>query len=250
MLVDSYYDEAGGKIRFSRQQASDFAKNVAGDFNPIHDPESKRFCVPGDLLFALGLKKYGLSGRMHFTFLGMVSEGVALNFPDSNAARVVIADDKGRAYLSIDRDGDVTTDEGAIDDLTRSYIEFSGRTFPHILVPLMAASGAMINPERPMVIYESMTIELARLDIAQPRLELSNSRLEVNGKRGNVRLEFSLAASGEPIGKGEKNMVLSGLRPFDREQVRRLADTYTVRKRAYLEKLATIHSKEPELHEG
>jgi len=233
MLLNRYYGEEEGKVRFSRQQASDFAKKVAGDFNPIHDPESKRFCVPGDLLFALVLNKYGLSQRMRFTFLGMVPEGVALNFPDSNSARVVIADDKGKAYLSIDRDGAVTSDREVIDGLTGSYVEFSGRTFPHILVPLMAESGVMINPERPMVIYESMAIELARLDIADPQLESSNSSLEVSGKRGNVRLEFRLTASGEVIGKGEKKMVLSGLRPFDQEQVQQLTDAYAVRKQAY-----------------
>ena len=53
MFLQNYYSEENKKIHFSRQQASRFAKEIAGDFNPIHDPEAKRFCVPGDLLFAL-----------------------------------------------------------------------------------------------------------------------------------------------------------------------------------------------------
>ena len=51
MLVEKYYSEVGQEVRVSRQQASDFAKNIADDFNPIHDVQTKRFCVPGDLLF-------------------------------------------------------------------------------------------------------------------------------------------------------------------------------------------------------
>jgi len=61
MFLQKYYSGDDEKIHFSRQQASRFAKEVAGDFNPIHDQEAKRFCVPGDLLFALVLSKYGLS---------------------------------------------------------------------------------------------------------------------------------------------------------------------------------------------
>ena len=53
MNMDKYYHLENSNLSFTRQQGSDFAKLVAHDFNPIHDPESKRFCVPGDLLFAV-----------------------------------------------------------------------------------------------------------------------------------------------------------------------------------------------------
>ena len=55
MQLDEYYSDGNGHIAISREQASDFAKGVAGDFNPIHDVDAKRFCVPGDLLFSLAL---------------------------------------------------------------------------------------------------------------------------------------------------------------------------------------------------
>ena len=57
MQLNQYFSETDNSFEFTRQQASDFAKKVAGDFNPIHDVISKRFCVPGDLLFAVLLSK-------------------------------------------------------------------------------------------------------------------------------------------------------------------------------------------------
>ena len=50
--IAQYVTSTDRSMQFSQQQASQFAKGVAGDFNPIHDVGGKRFCVPGDLLFA------------------------------------------------------------------------------------------------------------------------------------------------------------------------------------------------------
>ena len=87
MKLRDYYSENDGFIQFSREQASRFAKNVAGDFNPIHDPDSKRFCVPGDLLFACSLANFGLSEKMHVRFSGMVGAGSLISSSASPTAR-------------------------------------------------------------------------------------------------------------------------------------------------------------------
>ena len=230
MLLEDYYSEDDAKITFSRQQASDFAKHIAGDFNPIHDPDAKRFCVPGDLLFSLVLAKCGLSQKMCFVFSGMVNDNVALDFPDTDAAMLDISDANGKKYLSLERSGETTRNSDLIRDLTSSYVRFSGHTFPHILVPLMSEQRVMINPDRPLVIYESMAIDLDRLDFSDPTLELTRSLLEVDGKRGNVRLEFCLRSGDEVVGKGEKAMVISGLRAYDAERVQAMVDNYASRK--------------------
>jgi len=230
MLLEDYYSEDDAKITFSRQQASDFAKHIAGDFNPIHDPDAKRFCVPGDLLFSLVLAKCGLSQKMRFVFSGMVNDNVALDFPDTDAAMLDISDANGKKYLSLERSGETTRNSDLIRDLTSSYVRFSGHTFPHILVPLMSEQRVMINPDRPLVIYESMAIDLDRLDFSDPTLELTRSLLEVDGKRGNVRLEFCLRSGDEVVGKGEKAMVISGLRAYDAERVQAMVDNYASRK--------------------
>ncbi len=230
MLLEDYYSEDDSKIIFSRQQASDFAKNIAGDFNPIHDTDAKRFCVPGDLLFSLVLAKCGLSQKMRFVFSGMVNDGVALNFPGTTSATLDIVDDNGKKYLSLERSDDTTQDKDLIRHLTHSYVRFSGQTFPHILVPLMSEQQVMINPDRPLVIYESMAIDLDRLDFENPQLELTHSVLEVDGKRGNVRLEFCLKAGDEIVGRGEKTMVISGLRAYDEGKVQAMVDSYATRK--------------------
>lgn len=233
MFLDDYYNN-NGTIRITPQQASNFAKKVAGDFNPIHDEDAKRFCVPGDLLFALVLNNYGLSQHMNFTFSGMVGDGVELVFPETDNGSITISDSNGKDYLNIEREGDTSTDPELIQNLAHHYVEFSGQTFPHILVPLMAEHKVMINPERPLVIYESMAINMDRLDTKNPELELANSTLDVNGKRGSVCLEFNLTSEGDVVGTGKKNMVLSGLREFEQATIDKLVENYAARKQAYM----------------
>ncbi len=230
MLLEDFYSEDNSKVIFSRQQASDFAKNIAGDFNPIHDTDAKRFCVPGDLLFSLVLAKFGLSQKMRFVFSGMVNDGVALNFPDTDSATLDIVDGKGKKYLSLERSGNTTRDKALIRDLTYRCVQFSGQTFPHVLIPLMSEQQVMLNPNRPLVIYESMTIDLDRLNFENPQLELTRPILEVDGKRGNVRLEFRVKADGETVGRGEKAMVISGLLAYDEAKVQAMVDNYASRK--------------------
>ena len=216
MLIDQYYTARDGRISFTREQGSNFAKQVADDFNPIHDVDARHFCIPGDLLFAIVLKQYGLSRHMEFGFTGMVIEGIELELPE--AAEVLsINDVAGKQYLTIRRSGANTRDAALIDALTRSYVEFSGHTFPNILVPLLASENVMINPERPVVMYESMSIDLDTLDIAKPTLEVDHNEVVINGKRGEAHLAFNLVEAGEVVGRGKKRMILSGLREYEKQ---------------------------------
>ena len=234
MQIEEYFSRQEDKILVSRHQASTFAKTIAGDFNPIHDENAKRFCVPGDLLFALGLNCYGLSQHMSFVFGGMVSDNVPLLFPQTTENNISICDENSKEYLNISRSGECSTDQKLISDLTRRYVEFSGQTFPHILVPLMQKKQMMINTARPLVIYERMTINVDNLAIQNPNLELSSSTLEVDGKRGNVSLQFVVTANGKTVGQGEKNIVLSGLREYDQSNIDQLVADYNGRKQNYL----------------
>ncbi len=215
MLIDKYYSANNNKISFTREQGSNFAKQVADDFNPIHDTDARRFCIPGDLLFSIILARYGLNQHMEIGFTGMVVDGIELVLPEP-AAGLAINDAAGKQYLTIQRTGDNTRKASLIDNLTRGYVEFSGHTFPHILVPLLAEQNVMINPERPMVMYESMTIDLDRLDIESPALEIDHNELTINGKRGEVQLVFNLLEAGNIVGRGKKRIILSGLRDYDK----------------------------------
>ncbi len=234
MQLDQFFSRQGSRVVVSRQQASDFAKKIAGDFNPIHDVDAKRFCVPGDLLFALGLFHYGLSQETCFSFGGMVSDNIPLLFPVSDADVLVIADEKGKEYLSIKCSGNSNKDPAVIAKLTEDYVNFSGQTFPHILVPLMKAKGVMINPDRPLVIYERMVIKMDSLDIQNPSLELDKTAITVDGKRGNVSIQFWVKSDDKVVGHGEKNIVLSGLRAFDQGKIDVLVAWYDQRKNDYL----------------
>ncbi len=227
MKLQDYYSEDNGILQFTREQASSFAKNVAGDFNPIHNPDSKRFCVPGDLLFACSLKQFGLNQTMCFKFSGMVNSGVKLDFNTHNDSTINIANLEGKTFLSFDREGEQSREDSVVNAFIQHYVEFSGQSFPDILVPLMAEQSVMINPNRPLVIYDSMSIQLKTLDLDNISLEQEKSELDIDGKRGNVRLKFKVLNNGKDIGAGCKSMLLSGLRPYDEAAMSALVTDYT-----------------------
>jgi hypothetical protein len=234
MFLESYCNITNNQISFSRQQGSDFAKIVADDFNPLHDADAKRFCVPGDLLFSLVLEKSGLSQNMGFTFSGMVTDGIKLNFPEKIVGSATILDDNAKEYMKIEASGQCTTNRQSIDALIRAYVEFSGHTFPHILVKLMFEKNVMINPTRPMVMYENMFIHLDEVDFTDVQLKLTTPSLLIDGKRGKATLPFDLVANGKVIGHGKKHMLLSGLRDYDQTTIDSLVNHYNDKKAQYL----------------
>jgi len=233
MNLAQYYSQTDQHFSFTRQQASAFAKDIAGDFNPLHDIATKKFCVPGDLLFTLALDKLGVSKQMNFTFCGMVSDGLALGYTDTAATELSVIGVNEKEYLKIERQGDLSTDRELANSLAQRYVEFSGHTFPHVLVPLMEQNNVMINPARPLVIYESMSIDLKRLDFTNPTLEITHTALEVNGKRGRATLQFCFKVGDEVVGHGEKLMALSGLREYDSDVMNAIVVDYDQRKVAY-----------------
>ncbi|PMR74443.1 DUF3581 domain-containing protein [Billgrantia endophytica] len=233
MFLDSYHTQMGSRISITSQQASDFAKCVAGDFNPIHDAGARRFCVPGDLLFALVLSRFGLSRHMDFHFRSMVGDSTALCLQEHHNGQLAVSDEGGKRYLDVTRRGEVTTDEAAVEAFTRCYVAFSGRNFPHVLKPLLEEQGVMFNPRRPLVIYDSMGFTLERLDLSRPSLELVDSSLEVNGKRGDVRLKFRITDNGNEVGSGAKKLVVSGLCDYDAEAMSEIVAEFYRLKAAY-----------------
>ena len=215
MFSEQFYSVQDGRIVISAPQASYFAKEIAGDFNPIHDPDARRFCVPGDLLFTIVVSRFGLSENMTFKFRNLLGAEVPLEFRESdNGEAINVVDEAGKVYLEVTRKGAVTRDEKVIEEFSRCYVAASGKNFPHTLKPLMESHGVMFNPDRPMVMYESMSLALTQLENPHPDLELNNADLEVAGKRGNVTLEYNLQSSGKTVGEVAKRLVLGGLREY------------------------------------
>ena len=236
MFLTQFYQREGQILEITPQQASTFAKSIAEDFNPIHDPDAKRFCVPGDLMFSLVLGDYGISQHMSFSFEGMLGAGRQICFPAAPAESFSIQDaESDKTYLSVKRSGDVSPCPGLTEAFIRSYVAFSGHNFPHILVPLMEKHQVMINPARPLVMYEGMTFTLNRLNFENPELVLGETELEVDGKRGNAILNFDIKSDGEIVGHGSKKLVLSGLRPYCSEQIQGMVDAYEQRKQTLKE---------------
>ena len=223
-------------LSFTRDQASKFAKQVAGDFNPLHDIDSRRFCVPGDLLFVSLLDRYGLAGVTSVEFAGMVNDGVSFELPETIGNSFDLVGNDGGNFLSFVNEGKRIASNVCVRALAQRYVEFSGLAFPDILVPLMESRDVMINPTRPLVIYKSMTIELtsdgidffSSTDASDQSssgildtllLELTNSTLEVAGKKGEVELKFVIKSNDNLLGQGVKEMILGGLRPFEKSTI-------------------------------
>lgn len=223
------------KISITAQQGSRFAKEIAQDFNPLHNPDSKRFCVPGDLLFSLVLMRFGVSQSMEFDYLGMVPGGAVLTFSEQSE-EFKVTDLGDKAYLTGRKSGQSLHNEAVIAGFCEAYVAFSGMSFPHILVPLLKKHDVMINPKRPMVIYEKMAFEFERpiTNLTNsPQLVLGEAELTLDGKRGKVSIPFSMQLSGRTIGNGFKSMTISGLKPFDAQAVEQLIADYEASKQAY-----------------
>jgi hypothetical protein len=240
MFLHSFIKQNNDLFQVSALNGSRFAKEVANDFNPLHDADSKRFVVPGDLLFSKVLSELGIAQKMTFRYQGMVSADAKMMIEQSEQTFRVV-DQQDKTYLSGEFGGECCDQNDLIEAFCRNYVAFSGHSFPHILVPLMKEQGVMINPARPMVIYESMSFEFFEPVAALsgfPSLELSNSTFEVNGKRGKVHIEFDIVKDENVIGHGKKTMTLSGLRAFDQDAVDTLVLDYERAKSEYLAKLS------------
>ena len=234
MFLDNFHSSNNNKVSISAEQGSSFAKTISNDFNPIHDPDSKRFCVPGDLLFALVLGRYGISETMQFNFAGMVSADTELLFPESPGNHFQVTDAREKSYLEVTRSGQISTNGDAIESLTKNYVFFSGQNFPHLLVPIMAENKVMINPQRPLVIYESMSLQFDSLELLEPSVELAGNSFNLEGKRGEVQFELRIVDRGEQVGTGIKKLILSGLREYQQEAVDTLVEEYQASRDRYL----------------
>ncbi len=233
MFLSQFHTVKDGLVQISAEQASRFAKEVAGDFNPLHDIDAKRFCVPGDLLFALTLANYGLSENMSVTFSGMVGRDVPLVLPEHDEGLIEITDRDGKVFMQVEHSGEVSRDASLIEALSREYVAFSGQNFPFILVPILEKHQIMFNPKRPLVIYESMSFSLDRLDIKDPKLVLVDATLDVNGKRGDTHFIFEIRDGEELVGKGDKKLMLGGLMPYDAELMNELIEKFKVLRAQY-----------------
>lgn len=231
--ISQFVTNATNGIQFTETQANHFAKGVAGDFNPIHDIGAKRFCVPGDLLFSAILNRYGAYQSIHVDLMSLLSADVVVKLPEQLAEHNEFHDDQGRHLLTLNVAGDSSTEQAFVANLAEQYVKFSGKTFPDILVDLMRKNNVMINPARPLVIYKDMSLTLDSLVGTDLSLELDEATLEAEGKKGKACLRFVIKNGADVIGRGEKNMLLSGLREFDETAMLDIVSQYNLWKSEY-----------------
>ena len=233
MFLDSFYNEDKDYAWISPEQSSKFAKEICADFNPIHDPGAKRFCVPGDLLFALVLKKYGLSQKMRFNFLGMAKAKTKLHLPISESNFFAVKDQHGSVLMEVERSGETTRNSELIEAMIKCYVSFSGQNFPDILMPILKEHSIMFNPKRPLVVYDSMSFELRNLSLENLQLEMIAADLDNAGNRATQFVDFNFHSTNKHIGSGVKKVVIGGLVPYNEAQIQSFAQSYESRRNAY-----------------
>ena len=235
MFLKKFYSGSNDSIKITAEQGSLFAKEIANDFNPLHDVGAKRYVVPGDLLSSIVLEKYGISEKMQFNFRGMLGgDGIALNFPETDADQFEVIGSNNKTILGIERSGERITNKFVVEALIRNYAAFSGYNFPYILVPLMAKHKVMINIARPLVLYESMTLEFEHMNFTDPKVEMVDPDLRVDGKRGDAHFNFQIKSGDKVVGKGFKKIVISGVREYEEQPMQEFVDNYLARKEIYL----------------
>jgi len=234
MFLNEFYSQKDSYFRFTQQQASRFAKTVANDYNKIHDVDNKRFCVPGDLLFAVSLAKFGLSETMKINFTGMVKNDVDLQFSPllNNKTAIVNADEQ--AFMELELGGNTSYDEEIISKIIKEYVQFSGKNFPDIMVPLMRSENLMFNPARALIMYKCMQINLTRVDVKSIALKFDEAIISVQGKRATVTFKFDFYEGDEKVGTGQKEMLLSGLIPYEESVMDGVIADYQAAKTKYL----------------
>lgn len=233
-MLSPYFSNRDHFISVSADQASTFAKVVCHDFNPIHNPDNKRFCVPGDLLFSIAIKKYGISKKMEFAFTNMVGADMGLIFPDTADQKIVICNEKEKSVMEIDRSGEVGHVTEFIESFTKNYVQFSGENFPALLMPLMQEHQVMFNTARPLVMYHSMSFEFDTLVLDnEMTLTLSGSKMDVEPKRANSFLYFDIFDGKKKIGHGVKQLIVAGLKPYDHEKITKFVADFEAIKNAF-----------------
>ncbi len=231
-FLRDFHHSDGATYKVSAAQGSRFAKEIASDHNPLHDPDAPRFCVPGDLLFALIVGRYGLASEIDLTFKGMLRADTTLHFPQAPAEEFAICGDGDKEYVGVRLQNPLQASPAAQLALIKAYVACSGQTFPDLLDPLLASHGVMFNPDRPFVVYDSMHIRLEQTPEINLSLVLADSHLDVEGKRGDARFDFVIMQSGRKIGNCTKQMVVSGLRDYDAERMAEMIALYQARRSA------------------
>lgn len=234
MFLNEFYSQKDSSFRFTQQQASRFAKTVANDYNKIHDVDNKRFCVPGDLLFAVSLVKFGLSETMKIDFTGMVKNDTDLVFSPLLDNKTEILNPEQKSFMELELGGQSSHDENIISKIIKEYVQFSGKNFPDIMVPLMRSKDLMFNPARALIMYKSMQISMTRVEVNRIELKFDEAIIEVQGKRASVTFKFDFYEGDEKVGTGQKEMILSGLIPYEESVMAGVIADYQSAKTKYL----------------
>ena len=99
----------------------------------------------------------------------------------------------------------------------------------------MAKNKVMINPRRPFVIYESMSLSMKNLNFNDVDVHLLDANLSIKGKRGEVLLSFQLLDNRKVLGTGTKKLLVAGLREYRKAAVDDMIATYNAYKRSFTE---------------
>ena len=136
--------------------------------------------------------------------------------------------------MELELDGKSSNDEHIISKIIKEYVQFSGKNFPDVMVPLMRTENLMFNPARALIMYKCMQINMTRVDVSSIELKFDEAVIDVKGKRATVTFKFDFYEGNEKVGTGQKEMLLSGLIPYEESVMNGVIADYQAAKEKYL----------------
>jgi len=135
-------------------------KEVAGDFNPIHDPGCPPLLRARRIYFSLSyFWRFGLSTDMTFHFSRPAGlKTCPANFAKGADGTIQVCDQARQGVSGSRPQRRHNTDKVFIEEFTLGYVAAFGQNFPPHHEALMESNGVMFNPTGQLVMYDSMTV--------------------------------------------------------------------------------------------
>lgn len=221
-------DQIGNDVfRFIPTACSAYARNVAKDFNPIHSHLAKKYCVPGDLIFALITEMHGAHNYMRVDFLNRVGAECKLFFDTKRIALALLDVDK-KLYAELATAGDKSVCPKRLKTVSNVVVSCTSGYFPYKLIDNLREENVMLSIRRSMVMLKSIEVELRNIHSASSLVaKYQSSGLELSGKRGEVKVYFQLFDDdGISVGFVTKTVLIIGIEKFNDKASKQYLDDY------------------------
>lgn len=214
MDISEYYDCIDGEIHFNDLKASQFAKNVSNDQNPIHDHDNKNYCIPGDLIFSMCADVLGLGSETDLYLHHPIGKNSSILIKEAKDGFYLGRDQSGIKIFTYRKNGE-TTDICDTGNFLNCFARVTETLFEDAIHPQLKQKGLMINPSSPSVVLTSISIRKSENSKPVHKIKPDESVATGNVKRAKVTAKYTMNdLYDNSIGEARKTLFISGLREY------------------------------------